>query len=78
MKLLALNEVKPELLAGSMKAALSSAEEFANNSGATVGGIKYASQGIISLIPANRINESEEFHKMKIARVVSTIDYFIE
>jgi hypothetical protein len=73
-----INDVKPELLASSMQAALNSAEEFANNSGAEVGGIKYASQGIISLIPANRINEGEEFHKMKIARVVSTIDYFIE
>ena len=73
-----INEVKPELLADATRAALKSAEEFATNSGATVGGIRRASQGIISLIPANRVNESEEFYLKKIARVVSSIDYYIE
>lgn len=73
-----INEIKPALLAESTKAALRSAEEFAENSGAKVGGIRRASQGIISLIPANRVNESEEFYLHKIARVVSSIDYYIQ
>ncbi len=73
-----INEIKPALLAESTKAALRSAEEFAINSGAHVGGIRRASQGIISLIPAHRIKESEEFYLHKIARVVSSIDYYIE
>ncbi len=73
-----INEIKPSLLAEATQAALRSAEEFAENSGATVGGIKRARQGIISLIPSNRVNESEEFYPDKIARVVSSIDYFIE
>ena len=73
-----INDIKPELLAEATKAALRSAQEFADNSGEAVGGIKEARQGIISLIPANRVNESEEFHKSKIARVVTSIDYFIE
>ena len=73
-----INEIKPTLLAESTKAALRSAEEFAINSGATVGGIKQARQGVISLIPSTRVNESEEFHLQKIARVVSSIDYYIE
>lgn len=73
-----INEIKPSLLAESTKAALTSAKEFADNSGAMVGGIRRASQGIISLIPANRVNESEEFYLQKIARVVSSIDYYIE
>ena len=73
-----INEIKPTLLAESTKAALTSAEEFADNSGAKVGGIRRASQGIISLIPANRVSESEEFYLQKIARVVSSIDYYSE
>ncbi len=73
-----INDIKPALLAEATKAALISANEFADNSGETVGGIKQARQGIISLIPANRVSESEEFYKDKIARVVTSIDYFIE
>ncbi|MBX2815243.1 MAG: SIMPL domain-containing protein [Saprospiraceae bacterium] len=73
-----INEIKPDLLAESTKAALRSAEEFAANSGARVGDIKIARQGIISLIPSNRVSESEEFYLNKIARVVSSIDYYIE
>ena len=73
-----INDVKPALLAEATQAALKSAEEFAQNSGAKVGGIRQASQGIISLIPSNRVNDSEEFFLNKIARVVTSIDYYIE
>lgn len=73
-----INDVKPALLADATKAALTSAKEFAENSGAKVGGIRQASQGIISLIPSNRVNDSEEFFLEKIARVVTSIDYYIE
>ncbi|MCB0666161.1 MAG: SIMPL domain-containing protein [Saprospiraceae bacterium] len=73
-----INDIKPELLAESTQAALKSAEEFATNSGAEVGGIRRANQGIISMIPSNRVNESEEFYLNKIARVVSSIDYYIK
>ena len=72
-----INRIKPGLLADATKAALRSAEEFANNSGSSIGNIRRANQGIISLIPANRVNESEEFYKNKIARVVTSIDYYI-
>jgi hypothetical protein len=72
-----INSVKPQLLAESTQAARRSAEEFAKNSGAEVGMIKYARQGILSLIPASRINEPEEYHKDKIVRVVSTFDYYL-
>jgi uncharacterized protein len=73
-----INDVKPALLAEATRAARVSAEEFAQNSGAEVGSIRQASQGIISLIPSNRVNDSEEFFLHKIARVVSSIDYYIE
>lgn len=72
------NDIKPELLREATKAALESAEQFAENSGAEVGDIKYANQGIIVLKPGNRIEESHEYYKDKIARVVASLDYFIE
>lgn len=73
-----INDVKSELLADATKAARESAEQFANDSGARVGGIKRANQGIIVLMPGSRISESHEYYKDKIARVVSTLDYYIE
>ena len=73
-----INDVKSELLAEATQAARESAEQFANDSGAKVGGIKRANQGIIVLMPGSRISESHEFYKDKIARVVSTLDYYIE
>lgn len=72
------NDIKPELLADATKAALVSAQQFAENSGARVGDIKYANQGVIVLLPGNRIEESHEFYKDKIARVVASLDYYIE
>lgn len=71
------NEIKPELLRDATQAALESAKEFAENSGASVGNIKYANQGIIVLLPGNRIEDSHEFFKDKIARVVVSLDYYI-
>lgn len=71
------NEIKPELLRDATRAALESAQEFAENSGASVGNIKYANQGIIVLLPGNRIEDSHEFFKNKIARVVVSLDYYI-
>lgn len=72
------NDIKPQLLKDATKAALESARQFAENSGAQVGDIKYANQGIIVLMPGNRMEESHEFHKDKIARVVASLDYYIE
>ncbi len=72
------NDIKPQLLADATKAALVSAEQFAETSGSRVGNIKYANQGIIVLLPGNRIEESHEFYKDKIARVVASLDYYLE
>ena len=72
------NDIKPDLLADATRAALLSAQQFADNSGSEVGNIKYANQGIIVLLPGNRIEESHEFYKDKIARVVASLDYYIE
>lgn len=73
-----INGVKPELINQSTKAAKTSAQNFADNSGANVAGIKTARQGIITLIPASRVEENHEFYRKKIARVVSTMQYYIK
>ncbi len=73
-----INEIKPELLKEATQAARVSAQEFANNSGSAVGEIKRANQGIISILPANRSSDGQEFFKEKMVRVVSSIDYFLK
>ena len=69
-----LNSVKPKLIAESTKNARIAGEQFANDSEATLGKIKTASQGQISIAgsydsPAPYIQK---------ARVVSTIVFFLD
>ena len=70
--------IKTDMLAEATKNAKLSAEEFAANSGSTVGKIKYANQGVFQLLPASRNNESAEFYADKIVRVVTTVQYFLK
>jgi hypothetical protein len=72
------SDVKPEMLAEATSEAKKAAEEFAKNSGAKVGKISYANQGVFRILPSNRTSDSEEFYKEKLIRVVSTVDYFLE
>ncbi|MEI8074106.1 MAG: SIMPL domain-containing protein [Bacteroidota bacterium] len=80
-----LNSIKPKLIAESTKNARISGEQFANDSQATLGKIKTASQGQISIAGKYNYNEdgSEVAEKPKEpyiqkARVVSTIVFFLE
>ena len=75
-----LNDLKPEMIAEANRNARRSAEQFARDSGASVGRIKSASQGYFSIGPRDG-EECEEcsstagtspFQKV---RVVTTIDY---
>lgn len=78
-----LNGIKPEMIAEANRAARRNAEQFAHDSGATVGAIKSASQGYFSVGP--RDGDSDEdggssgsgspFQKV---RVVTTVDYDID
>ncbi|HXG80297.1 MAG TPA: SIMPL domain-containing protein [Sphingomicrobium sp.] len=78
-----LNELKPEMIAEATRNARRSADQFARDSGASVGAIKSASQGYFS-VGARDGDECEDcgssggstpFQKV---RVVTTIDYDIE
>ena len=69
-----LNSVKPKLIAESTKNARIAGEQFANDSEATLGKIKTASQGQISIAGPN---DSPAPYIQK-ARVVSTIVFFLD
>jgi len=68
-----LNEIKPALIAEATSNARKSAEQFAKDSGARIGGIRNANQGVISI--ENRDAGSPQIKKI---RVVTTVDYFLQ
>jgi len=78
-----LNELKPEMIAEATRNARRSADQFARDSGASVGQIKTASQGYFSVgardgedcDDCGSAGGSSPFQKV---RVVTTIDYDIE
>lgn len=71
-------DVKTEMIAEATHEAKRSAEQFATNSGASVGKIRRANQGIFQFLPGDRSSESAEFYKNKIIRVVSTLDFYLD
>lgn len=74
-----LNEVKPAMLKEATVNALAAAEEFAANSGASVGSIKSASQGQFSILPLYQTPDAQESQqKDKKLRVVSTLEYYLK
>lgn len=68
-----LNDIKPALIAEATAAARKSAEQFAKDSGARLGGIRTANQGVVSI--ENRDAGSPQIKKI---RVVSTVEYFLK
>ena len=73
-----LNDLKPEMLTEATKRAREAAEQFARESGAKVGAISSAHQGLFTIGPAIRIpNERPDKQLEKKVRVVTTITYFL-
>ena len=70
--------LKTDMIAEATKEAKKSADEFAKNSGSTVGKIKRANQGVFQILPGNQTNEDQVFFVDKLIRVVSTFDYYLE
>lgn len=72
------NELKGEMLTEATKRAREAAEKFAQESGAKVGDIQSANQGIVEINPAVEIpNDRPEKQIDKKVRVVTTITYFL-
>lgn len=74
-----LNDIKPEMLAKATKNAKDAALQFAANSSSKVGKIRYANQGVFSILPReDTISSSETQQINKKVRVVSTVEYWLE
>jgi hypothetical protein len=67
-----LNEIKPGMIAEATKNAREAAEQFARDSGARVGNIRRASQGLFTI--EDRDKGSPDHKKV---RVVTTVEYFL-
>lgn len=68
-----LNDVKPEMIAEATKNARTAAEQFARDSGSSVGKIKRASQGLFTIEDA-----AAGLPEKKAIRVVTTVEYLLK
>lgn len=73
-----LNAAKPEMVAEATRNARASAEQFANDSGSGLGGIRSASQGVFQILARDEAPGLVESYQIaKRLRVVSTVEYFL-
>lgn len=74
-----LNEVKPAMIAEATANARTAAEQFAADSGAPLGGIRQASQGLFQIQGRDQVPQlSADRQVMKTVRVVTTVDYYLD
>jgi len=73
-----LNDVKPAMIAEATKNARAAAQKFAEDSGAKVGGIKDASQGLFTIVARDNDNADESQFIDKRVRVVTTVEYYLD
>jgi hypothetical protein len=85
-----LNALKPDMITEATKNARASADRFAADSGAEVGAIRAANQGVFSITAANagsstgdegggfNVDQQADSSLIKKVRVVSTIDYYLK
>jgi hypothetical protein len=74
-----LNDIKPPMIAEATASAREGGEQFANDSGSALGGIRRATQGYFTILPRDQapgIQEAQQRHKT--VRVVTTVEYFLK
>ena len=87
-KFTGLNALKPDMITEATKNARDSAARFAADSGAKVGAIRSASQGVFSITAANEVSanadegmygsdQQADSSIMKKVRVVASVDYYL-
>ncbi|MDI1294782.1 MAG: SIMPL domain-containing protein, partial [bacterium] len=74
-----LNALKPPMVAAATRDARGAAEQFAQDSGSSVGGIKSATQGYFSIEPRDgEGSEGASDTPFKKVRVVTTVDFYLQ
>lgn len=73
-----LNDIKPDMIAEATRSAREAAQKFAEDSGAKVGQIKTASQGLFQIMARDDDNSSQSQVIDKRVRVVTTVEYYLE
>jgi len=74
-----LNELKPSMLAEATTSAREAASEFAKRSGARVGNIRRAQQGLFEILPRDQAPGIPEGSQLeKVLRVVTTLEYVLQ
>lgn len=73
-----LNDVKPRMVAAATRDARAAAEQFARDSGASVGGIKSATQGYFSIEARDGEADGSSDTPYKKVRVVTTVDFYLK
>lgn len=74
-----LNELKPAMIAQATARAREAAEQFAQDAGSDLGGIRQANQGYFEILPrdqAQGIHEASQVNKT--IRVVATVEYLLK
>jgi len=74
-----LNDIKPKMLMAATQNARDAAAQFAESSKSKVGHIKYANQGMFTILPQEETSSATESQQInKKVRVVSTIEYWLK
>src|SRR5699024_6354933 len=74
-----LNTIKPDMIASATKAARAAANQFAKDSGTTLGSIRRADQGVFQILARDQapgINANQQVDKT--VRVVSHVQYYLQ
>ncbi len=74
-----LNKLKPAMIAQATARAREAAQQFAQDAGSALGGIRQANQGYFEILPRNQAQGIQEAGQMnKVIRVVATVEYLLK